>query len=86
MIPLGLFEPLMNSCSGALERVLKQGHSPRSAHGSDHHTTANELLAADAFVTWGFEAAADEPETISARADAAMRRISDCAVPFLEPR
>lgn len=86
MIPSGLYDPLMNACDGALERVLKQGESPRSSGGSDHHATANELLAADAFVTWAFEAAADEPAEIGPRADAAMQRISERAVPFLEPQ
>lgn len=86
MIPSGLFDPLLNACDAALERVLKQGDSHRTATKTNHHATANELLAADAFVTWAFEAAADEPETISPRADAAMRRVSDRAVPFLESR
>ncbi len=86
MIPAGLFEPLMTAGEGALGRVLVQGDSRRTTATADHQATANELLAADAFVTWAFEAAAEEPETISPRADAAMRRVSDRAVPFLEPR
>ncbi len=84
MIPSGLFDPLMNACEGALDRVLRQGESSRSGTSVDHHATANELLAADAFVTWAFEAAADEPALIGQRADAAMRRISDRAVALLE--
>jgi hypothetical protein len=37
---------------------------------------ALDLLAADACVTWAFEAAADEPGTLAARAEDAMRRIA----------
>ncbi len=86
MIPSGLFDPLIDACDGALTGVLEKGEVGRAAVGGDHHAMANALLAADAFVTWAFEAAADDPATISARADAAMRRISDRAVTFLDPR
>lgn len=41
--------------------------------------SAVDLLAADACVTWAFEAAAEDPETLGARADAAMRRIAALA-------
>ena len=75
MIPASLFDPLMNACDGALTRVL--------ATGADKREMARELLAADAFVTFAFEAAANEPATIAAKADAAMRRISDRAVQYL---
>ncbi len=37
---------------------------------------ALDLLAADALVTYAFEAAADDPERLVARADAAMRDIA----------
>jgi hypothetical protein len=40
---------------------------------------ALELLAADALVTYAFEAAAEAPETLASRADAAMRRIAELA-------
>jgi hypothetical protein len=76
-IPSGLFDPLMNACDASLTRVLESDSKERP--------TAHELLAADAFVTWAFEAAANDPATISARADAAMRAISARAVPYLEP-
>lgn len=80
MIPSSLHDPLMNACDGALNRVLKLGAIRRDV--------ATELLAADAFVTYAFEAAANEPSTIAARADAAMRRISDNAISYLnaEPK
>ena len=35
---------------------------------------ALDLLTADALATYAFEAAADDPSTLSARADEAMRR------------
>ena len=57
-----------------------------AATGRSHRASAlRELLAADAFVTWAFEAAANDPATLTARADAAMRAISARAVPYLEP-
>ena len=37
--------------------------------------SALDLLAADACVTWAFEAAAEDPARLGARADEAMRRI-----------
>jgi hypothetical protein len=40
---------------------------------------ALELLAADAFATYALEAAADEPETLAARADAAMLMFAEPA-------
>lgn len=40
---------------------------------------ALELLAADACVTWAFEAAAAEPGTLPARAQEAMQRIAEVA-------
>ena len=80
MIPAGLYEPFMNACDGALARVLVRV----LAAGTARPEMARELLAADAFVTYAFEAAANEPDTISARADAAMRRISASSVRYLD--
>jgi hypothetical protein len=60
----------------ALDRVLKSGAASRDS--------AFDLLSSDAFITYAFEAAADEPEVVSQRAEAAMRRISDRAVTFLD--
>ena len=76
VIPSSLYDPLMSACDAALVRVLASGATERE--------TARELLAADAFVTFAFEAAANEPSTIAARADAAMRRISGSSVHFLD--
>ena len=47
--------------------------------GGAGREVALDLLAADACVTWAFEAAADHPHTLPALADAAMRRISEHA-------
>jgi hypothetical protein len=60
----------------ALDRVLTSGAASRDS--------AFDLLSSDAFITYAFEAAADEPDVVSQRADAAMRRISDRAVEFLD--
>lgn len=48
--------------------------------GSTSRDTALDLLTADALVTYAFEAAGARPETISARADAAMTRIATIGV------
>ena len=76
MIPGSLHEPMLNACDAALDRVLASEVVTRE--------TARELLAADAFVTVAFEAAAGQPATIAERADAAMRRISRTAVRYLD--
>jgi hypothetical protein len=72
----GLFDPLMDAADGALCRVLDAGTARRER--------ALDLLAADAFVTWAFEAASDDPATISQRAEEAMKRISTRAKPYLD--
>jgi hypothetical protein len=51
-----------------LGRLLQNGCLARDA--------ALDLLAADALVTYAFEAASSEPEALAERAAAAMRRIS----------
>lgn len=72
-----LAEPLIAACNTALARVLDSGAASRDS--------ALDLLSADAFVTYAFEAAADAPESIGARCDAAMRQISDLALARLAP-
>jgi hypothetical protein len=59
----------------ALVRVLAAKDATREV--------AFDLLASDAFVTYAFEAAADDPDTVAARADAAMRMISRTAERYL---
>ena len=66
---LPIAEALLAAGETALARVL-------AAEGGAGRETALDLLAADAFVTYAFEAAADEPGTVSARAEAAMLLIS----------
>ena len=77
-------DALIEVGDAALGRVLTHecGTAPVSREN------ALDLLSADAFVTYAFEAAADEPATIASRADAAMRRVSARAVTILnaEPR
>ena len=51
-------------------------------HPSAARSSALDLLAADACVTYAFEAAADEPGTIPARAESAMRRIAAIAAAY----
>ena len=46
---------------------------------TEARASALDLLAADACVTYAFEAAADEPAKLGARADAAKLKIADVA-------
>lgn len=58
--------------AGAAERLLGEvlaAHTMTRAHALD-------VLSADALLTHAFEAAADEPSRLTARADSAMRRIA----------
>ena len=59
---------LLDAGGKLLSTILGSGTTQRDA--------ALDLLAADALVTYAFEAAAEEPATIDARAAAAMRAIS----------
>jgi hypothetical protein len=60
---------MMEAARRQLSRVLEANPMTRAQ--------ALDLLAADAFATYALEAAADEPETLAARADAAMRMFAD---------
>ena len=66
-----LFDVLVGAGVASFGRVLGSGATSRNS--------ALDLLSADAFVTYAFEAAADEPETIAARAVSAMRQVSELA-------
>lgn len=57
-----------------LRRVLVGGTVARAS--------ALDLLAADACVTWAFEAAADDPATIAGRAERATEGIAAIAAEF----
>ena len=61
-------EAFVKASEFLLERVLRAESSARCV--------AMDLLAADACVTYGFEAAAGEPGTIGGLAEGAMERIA----------
>lgn len=65
-------EALLRAGESLLVAVLGTGEG-------EGREVALDLLAADACVTWAFEAAADEPGTLPARAAAAMERITEVA-------
>jgi hypothetical protein len=58
----------LRAAERALERLVRQGDAGRAM--------ALDLLAIDALVTYAFEAAADEPDSIADRAAAAMASLS----------
>lgn len=60
------------ACLSAGEQLLDE----LLASGSTSRGTALDLLAVDALVTYAFQAAADEPERLDARAARAMARIA----------
>ncbi len=64
-------ERLLAVAEAMVERVLRDGGERRA--------TALDLLAADALVTYAFEAASAEPERLEERATRAMRRIAAMA-------
>jgi hypothetical protein len=70
-LPAGspIAEALLRAGEVLLDAVLQ-------AHAGEGRGVALDLLAADACVTWAFEAAADAPGTLGARAEAAMNRIA----------
>jgi len=69
---VGVAESLLR----AGEQLLASATTPRTGEARE---AALDLLAADACVTWAFEAAADEPGTLAQRAEDAMRRITALA-------
>lgn len=64
-------EALLRAGERLLANVLAESAAGREV--------ALDLLAADACVTWAFEAAADEPGSLPARAEQAMSRIAELA-------
>jgi hypothetical protein len=64
-------EAFVEAAEQLLHRVLERDAMDRAC--------SLDLLAADACVTYAFEAAADEPGTVEARADEAIRRIASLA-------
>ncbi len=72
----GLAPALLDASSRALERVLASARASRAV--------AFDLLVSDAYVTYAFEAAADDPGSLVAAASDAMRQISAIAVHHFE--
>ena len=68
-------------CLAAALTILR----PLLAHEGAGREAALDLLAADALVTYAFEAASTEPYTLDERAGAAMRAIATLAVPGAPP-
>jgi hypothetical protein len=68
-------ESLVNVADELLRGVLAQ----RDGNGSPRDQ-ALDLLAADACVTWAFEAAADQPGSLGAHASATMERFAAVVV------
>jgi hypothetical protein len=58
---------LLEAANALLDAVLRDGGAGRER--------ALDLLAADACVTWAFEAAADDPATLGERARLTMQRL-----------
>ncbi len=61
------------------DALVREGHTLLATilgTGSTQRDAALDLLTADALLTYAFEAAADDPETLDARASAAMRAMS----------
>jgi hypothetical protein len=67
-------DALLDVAGAAMADVLHDGCLTRDS--------ALDLLAVDALVTYAFEAAADEPEHLDARTEAALARIADLARPY----
>ena len=67
-------EVLLAAAHGAMKTLLSGGCLTRAS--------ALELLAVDALVTYAFEAAAEEPERIEARAEQALASIAALAEPY----
>ncbi|MEX2181724.1 MAG: hypothetical protein WD771_06755 [Gemmatimonadaceae bacterium] len=66
--------PLDRALIQAGEQLLIAVHGHGEAVTRD---AALDLLAADACVTWAFEAAAGEPATIGAKVESAIQRITE---------
>ena len=66
---------LPEACVAAAEELLRE----LLARSSAGRESALDLLAVDALVTYAFEAAAGDPDSIQRRADAAARVLADAA-------
>lgn len=64
----GVAPALLDAGQALLSEILRAGSTQRDA--------ALDLLTADALITYAFEAAAEDPDTLDARAAAAMRAMA----------
>jgi hypothetical protein len=71
---LGRVDAFIAASEQLLRRVLVGGAVARA--------NALDLLAADACVTWAFEAASDDPRTLAAAAERSTRGIAAIAAEF----
>jgi hypothetical protein len=71
---LGRADAFLLAAESLLRRVLTGGAVARA--------NALDLLAADACVTWAFEAAAEEPRTVAALAERATKGIAAIAAEY----
>ena len=79
-----LGERLRDGSEHAYESVLETAESLLAdliAVGCAQRSRAFDLLAVDALVTYAFEAAAESPDTLAARATNAMSEIARLAAP-----
>lgn len=67
-------EGLVGSATAAMTTLLHDGCLTRES--------ALDLLAVDALVTYAFEAAADDPDRLEARAEHALTSIAKLAEPY----
>ena len=74
---LSRVDALIEASEALLRRVLEGGAVART-----NRANALYLLAADACVTWAFEAAADDPASISSRAERATMGIAAIAAEY----
>lgn len=70
-VSLPVADALLRASETLLASVLAGAEAGREV--------ALDLLAADACVTWAFEAASGEPGSLSARAEGAMLRVAEVA-------
>lgn len=66
-------DALVDAAEMLLREVLEEADGPA-------RDKALDLLAADACVTWAFEAAADDPDSLGDRAKATMERLAKVVV------
>ena len=69
---LAVVDALLEAADALLKEVLKDGEAGRDR--------ALDLLAADACVTWAFEVAAEDPDSLGEQARATMQRLGKVIV------